>query len=607
MKTGTLDSIRGKCRVPLLLAIATLAVYFPVFRYPYVSLDDDVYVTANAWVRAPGFGWGDIAHAFGSCTAGHWHPLAMLSLKLDFLMFGADPGSSHAVNLALHLATVLVFFIAFRRMTGREAESAAVALLFAIHPLHVESVAWISERKDVLCGVFCALSVDAWGRYAEAPSRRRYLASFLFFALALLSKAMAVTLPFVLLLLDFWPLRRLGRPAPEDPRAVGISAALLEKVPFLGLSAVSSFAALAALGGVGALIGADEVAFGTRTAGALLSYAWYLGKLLVPAGLSVVYPPAVGEAQGWQVAGAALLLAVATVFSVRQSGKRPFLLFGWLWFLGTLFPVIGLVRAGAIVVADRFCYLPALGIFVAAVWGVSGILPASRRGRRVAGWIVAACLVPLAAAAHVQVRTWRDSEALFSRAIAQTRENWLAHGNLGQFLRTEGRPREAIPHLREAIRITPADAVLNQSLGLALSDVGDPAGAEASFRRAVRLVPADVEAHLHLGVCLARQGKSEDAADSFATAVRLAPEHPGARFNYGTALLESGRSEAATAQFREALRIRPAYPEAFGMLGVALADGGKRDEAARAFREALRLKPGDAAATANLARLGAAP
>jgi Flp pilus assembly protein TadD len=605
MTTGPSARI-ARAALPLLLALAVLAVYWPVARFPFIGFDDDVYVTRNAWVLAEGFGAADVAHAFTTFTGGNWHPVTMLSHKLDVALFGVSPGAFHAENALIHLAATLLLFRLFRRTTGRPVESAAVAALFAIHPLHVESVAWISERKDVLCAFFTLLSLGAWARYAETGSARRYLAAFGWAVAAMLSKPMAVTLPVMLLLFDGWPLGRLRGLPPERPGAPpgGIRRALLEKVPFLAASLAVGVATLAAQREGGAVSGVDLLPVGARLSNALVSYGWYLAKAAWPAGLSVFYPyPAVPH-DAWKVAGSALGLAAVTALSIRESRRRPYLLFGWLWYLATLLPVIGLVQAGAQGAADRYSYLPLVGIFAMAAWGVSGLLPASAAGRRA---VAAAATLALAAAGYAasrQVETWRSTEALFARALDVTADNWLAHDQLGYRLWETGRAAEAVPHLREAVRIRPDYPKAHHNLGLALAALGATDEAAGQFGEAVGLAPADASSRRGLGVALARGGRIGEAVVQFREAVRLRPDDAGGITDLAAALLQSGNSVEAERWLREAIRIAPDRPEAHHLLGVALAGRGERAEAASRFREALRLKPDHEPARAGLDRLG---
>jgi Flp pilus assembly protein TadD len=588
-----------------LLAVLALAVFWPVTGFPFVEFDDDVFVAANRWVRSGAIGPRDVLEAFSTFTVGNWYPIPMLSHRLDVALFGLSPGRFHAVNLALHLASTLLLFRAFRRMTGRAAESATVAALFAIHPLHVETVAWIAERRDLLCGLFSILTIDAWGRYAESPSRRRYLATALWMALAMLSKPMAVTLPFVLLLLDGWPLGRLAEIAgsPAGARAVGLKRAIFEKWPLLAMAAADLAVTIVAQLGGGAVSGLEAVPLGIRVANALLSYVRYLGMTLWPSGLSVFYPFPSAAPPLWQPAGAAIALACLSALAIREARRRPYLLFGWLWYLGTLVPVIGLMQAGAQAIADRYTYLPLTGIFVIAAWGTTDALAAAGAGRRAAA---AAWLLALASAgtlAHRQVGVWRDTEALFGHAVRVTEGNWLAHNNLGRHLWEKGRPAEAESHLREALRIRPGYAEAQHNLGMVLAARGAVEEATARFREAVRLAPADADSRLSLGVALARAGDTGEAVGQLREAVRLRPDHAEGRLDLGRALLEGGRPGEASAQFLEAIRLRPAWPDAHNMLGVALAEGGDPAEAARRFREALALRPGDEGIRRNLERV----
>jgi hypothetical protein len=426
-------------RLPLLLgaalALLTLAVWLPALRNGFVNLDDPYYVTANPQVLR-GITRAGIAWATTAKVASNWHPLTMLSHMLDCQLYGLEPAGHHATSLLLHLANVLLLFETLRRMTGAAGRSAAVAALFALHPTHVESVAWIAERKDVLSALFWILAMGAWARYARGPSIGRYLPVVFSMILGLMAKPMVVTLPFALLLLDAWPLDRLH---------LGWKRLVLEKLPLLALSAASSLITLHYQ--QASLAPLDVAPWSLRAANALVSYAAYLGKLFLPTHLAVFYPIAL-SIPAWKAAGAALLLAAVTALAVWRARREPWLLTGWLWFLGTLVPVIGLVQVGRQAMADRYTYIPSIGLFLAVVWSVAGL---GRRHRAALATTAGIVILALAAITRVQVGYWSDSATLFRHALAATGDNYLAHIGLGKALMGERDCEGAAEQFRAAL------------------------------------------------------------------------------------------------------------------------------------------------------------
>ena len=442
------------------LALLTLAVYLPVLAHGFLRFDDPYYVTRNPHVQA-GLSWEGIAWAFQANVASNWHPLTLLSHMLDCELFGMDPLGHHLTSLLLHTASVVLLFEALRRMTGEVWRSAAVAALFAVHPTHVESVAWIAERKDVLSGFFWMLTLLAWERWIRQPSPKRYMAVALAFTAGLLSKPMVVTLPFVLLLLDIWPFERKIR--------------VKEKLPLFALAAVSCVATLITQSGAIGL--ASRFPMKLRLANAVLSYAAYLGKTVFPTRLAVFYPMPT-EFPAWKVAGAALLLVALTVLALRAPRYATV---GWLWYLGTLVPVIGIVQVGGQAMADRYTYLPTIGLFLIVAWG----LP-----RRV-GWLLAPAVLALAITTRLQLRHWEDSESLFRHAAAVTERNFIAHLHLAQIHADRGDRRRALEHFRATLEIRPGMWQAQASLGNTLRRWGRPDKALPHLRNAVRLRPHD--------------------------------------------------------------------------------------------------------------------
>jgi Flp pilus assembly protein TadD len=502
-----------------LLAAVTVAVWLPATRNEFVAYDDNRYVTANRVVldglTAAGARW-----ALTAVHDGNWIPLTWLSHMLDVACFGTDPAGHHLVSVLLHVTNAVLLFALLVRGTGRTWPCLAAALLFAVHPLRAESVAWVAERKDVLSALFALLTVGAYGRYAARPSPWRYGAVVALFAAGLTAKPMLVSLPAGLLLLDFWPLGRL-RPGCCGGSAFPPRRLLLEKLPLAALAAADGAVALFAQRQGGAL---GEIAAATlprQAAQAAVSAAAYLGKLLWPSRLAVLYlQPA--HLPAWQVAFSLALLVAGTVFALARLRRSPVLATGWSWFLATLAPVAGLVPVGAQAMADRYTYLPQLGLVVALVWGAGAAL-AHRRAR--AAGLAAALLAALVLSAISLRQTgyWRTTEILFVRALAVTEGNWLMHNDLAGYYMSHGRPREAAAQLAEAIRIRPDAAAAHANLGIVLGQLGDQAGAVRHLRRAVALEPGNVEAHVNLGIAYAALGERGWAAAEYEALRRIAP------------------------------------------------------------------------------------
>jgi Flp pilus assembly protein TadD len=610
----------GRSRwVPLALLVLAAAVHGRTVAYPFLRFDDASFLVDNPSV-AKGLSAEAVRYAF---TAGHdagWIPLTWLSRLLDVSLFGMDARWHHGVNVALHAANVLLCFRFLEEATGRRWESAFAAALFAVHPLHVESVAWVTERKDVLSGLFWFLSLTAYVRWTRSPSRGGYALLLLFFALSLMSKPIAVTLPFVLLLLDFWPLGRLalggGGPSPPGEGASpssggdspGDAAApwrrlLAEKAPLFALSAAASVAALLLQGRVGAVDFGDPDPLWLRAGNAVLSYGLYLWKTLWPARLSAFYPHPGPDLPPAATFLSFLLLSALSVLAWRERRRRPWLLAGWLWFLGVLVPVIGLVQAGGKGMADRCVYLPSTGLYAAVAWGASEAVRRLRTGPRATAAAAALLLAALSSRAFVQAGYWRGTEPLFRRALEVTDRNWMARFLLGSEALDAKRYGEAERHLRDAVRISPAFSEAWNCLGVALVRTGRGTEGEEAFRAAARLRPGWAEPRHNLGRLLASEGRAEEAEREYGEAIRLCPTSAEPRV--GLALLAEGRGDAGEAirLLREAAREVPRSAEVRNNLGVLLARAGRTEEAEASFREALSLRPGHEGARRNLDRL----
>jgi Flp pilus assembly protein TadD len=610
------------------LALAALG---RVVAHPFVNLDDGLYVTANPVVRR-GLTLPGIGYAFTTFNAANWHPLTWLSHMLDVQLFGMAPGWHHAMSLLLHLASSAALYLLLARLTGCAGRSFFVAGLFAVHPLHVESVAWVAERKDVLSALLFVLTLLLWRRYAGRPAPGRLAAATAVFALGLMAKPMLVTLPFVLLLLDWWPLGRLRRPADAVPL-------VREKLPLFALSAAGSVVTYVAQSSGHAIAAMAALPLRWRLANALVSYLRYLGKALWPADLAVFYPHPARSLPLWWGAAAGAALVLLTLAVLRRGRRAPWTVTGWLWYAGMLVPVIGFVQVGNQGMADRYMYLPLIGLGIAAAWGA---VPLARRLALPAPALSAAAgaaLLALAAGAFVQAGYWRDIPTLYRHATAVTRENWFAEANLANDDLREKRWGDAARRLREVTAHKGDIAEFHFNYGLALMNLGDYEGAAAAFGKALRVHPKYPEAELNLGTALLRLGRPVDAAvhqrqalalrpdyadalvnlgvtyealgreaeaaDLYRQAVEADPKSSGAHFSHGAALARQGRDGEAEREYRAAIAIDPKAEWAHNNLGNLLARQGKLEEAVAELRAAAAAAPEDREIRANLLRLEA--
>ncbi len=541
---------RTEILVCVALFVVTLVVFWGVTANEFISFDDDEYITANPQVQA-GLTGESVAWAFANYHSNNWHPLTWLVHMTDQELFGEDAGGHHLTSLLFHALNALLLFLVLYRLTGSLGSSALVAALFALHPAHVESVAWAAEKKDVISTLFAILTIGAYARYVRSASAGRYALALGLFALGLLAKPMLVTLPFVLLLLDYWP---LGRCCGEPPASRPWSTLLLEKVPFLVLAAASSWVTLLAQQSGGVLKTLESFPLGTRLANAIVAYAAYLGKLVWPSKLAILYPHP-HEFPFWQVGGAALLLAAITAAVFVMRRRQPALIVGWLWFLGTLVPVIGLVQVGNQAFADRYTYLPYIGLFVAIVWTLRSLLD-----RKVVVVAVVVVLSTLGVRTWYQTRHWKDTITLFRHTVAVTQNNYLIHDNLGNLLAGEGHLDEALEQYREAVRIRPAFTQGHYNAGVALSKAARYEEAVPYFDEAVRQQPDFVKAHFNLAVCHARLNQAEPAIRHFEEVLRINPDNAQAHRNLGGILRALGRNEDAEVHLGAADRLERKGP-----------------------------------------------
>lgn len=648
------------------LAVLVWLAYLPIIRNGFVNLDDPDYVVENYHVQSA-LTWQSLQWPFCATLNANWHPLTWLSHMLDFQIFGLRPWGHHLTSLLLHTANTCLVFVILRRMTGSTWPGWLVAALFGLHPMHVESVAWISERKDVLSALFSLLTIWAYvlnAQSARPPLRnitsKFHLLALLFFAAALLSKPMAVTLPCVLLLLDYWPLKRLLQHHPGP--------LLVEKLPFAALAAVLCVITVAVQRHGGALMPMADLPLSDRLQNAIVAYASYIDKLIVPAGLAVFYP----YPTHWTVMtlmGAGGLLLAITAFVIIMNRRQPWLLFGWLWFLGTLVPVIGLIQVGSQAMADRYSYLPSIGFFVALIWGMSALAGKWRHRTTVLAILGATAVALSAGLTWRQADFWKNSAALFRHTLAVTKDNLLAYSNLGDYEVKQGNIDEGIRLYQTALQIQPDFAPINEQLGVALcqtgnreagmlriqasmltgpgsalthSDLGDVFAAAteydkaiSEYQKAIKVYPDYLSVYNRLGGVFEKTGRFDDAIALFEHAVQVFPAYAGTHISLGLALAYKGRVDDAMAEYREALHLdkasaqahfglaillegkgqiddaigqfraglktEPNSPQVYNEMGVMLAKGGHLDDAITQFQAALKLDPGNARAKANLA------
>jgi Flp pilus assembly protein TadD len=569
----------------LALIVMTIAIYWQTGSFPAVKFDDVIFSDKTPAISS-GLGVEGIRWAFTSSHVANWHPVTWLSHMADVTLFGMDAGKHHLVNVAFHLLNGFLLFVALRTMTGRTWESYLVAALFLVHPLHVESVAWIAERKDVLSTFFWLSATLAYIRYAKKPSLARYGVMALLFTLGLLSKQMLVTFPFTLLLLDFWPLRR--------NEGTTVKKLLAEKIPLIALSVAAGLVAYHVQSTSGAVMRTDVLPLEFRFLNALVVLAGYLHKTVWPVGLAVYYPHPMKSVSMIKAAGAGALLVAITAATVRRARTEPYLAVGWIWYLVTLVPVIGLVQVGAQAMADRYTYIPLIGIFLAVVWGAAEVAERLNIPNPLRLSVAALCLLSLCAASRAQTALWRDTDVLFAHALSVTENNLFIHEALGDGASRAGRDNEAIAHYREAIRISGGDAVARVGLGVVLGKQGKMDEAIEQFRMATEADPENPDARYNLAVALESIGKREEAATQFEMAFRNPPTDPAAMNNIGLALAKAGRLRDAAATFAGALKTVPDDPESNYNMAVALEKMGRKDEASPHFIKALGLRAFDA-------------
>lgn len=574
----------------LLLVVATLALYNPVNRHPFVNYDDDRYITENPHVHN-GLTWRTITWAFTATEQGNWHPLTWLSHALDYQLFHQNPAGHHFTSLLIHAANAVLLFLFLMYATRRLGPSLFVAALFALHPINVESVAWVAERKNVLCTFFFFATLIAYCWYARQPDWRRYLVFAGLFLLGLMSKPMVITLPFVLLLLDYWPLGRI-RGGHADATAAPLSKLVVEKLPLIALSAASAVITMQAQRAGGAMRSTAQFSLAVRLENAVMAYAMYLWKMIWPSHLSPIYPHPGDSLAGWQVGTSALVLLAVTAVALKFRARR-YLLTGWLWFLGTLVPVIGLVQVGDQAMADRYAYIPLVGIFIMIAWGIADLADSKQIGL-VVRVIPAACvLLALSFATNRQLGYWSSNYDLWTHAVAVTGRNFIAQDNLGGALLWLGKTDEAYLHFQAAAEINPLDPMSRSNLGAYLQEHGHMAEAIEKYNRVITLTsdPGLLAAtYANLGAAYRKLGEDEKARTSYDQALQLNPNQYNAYLGLGELLEKQSRLDDAISNYSKAVELRPT-DTGFLLLGRALERTGRRSEALAAYQAALRLSP----------------
>jgi len=592
--------------IALALVAMVLVAFWAAGGNQFLLFDDNVYVTENETVLK-GLTWEGTLWAFTATHAGNWHPLTSISHMVDVQSFGLNPRGHHLTNILFHALNTGILFLLLKAMTGALWRSALVAALFAVHPLHVESVVWVAERKDVLSTLFWLLTMWAYYWYTRQPGISRYLPVVLFFGLGLMAKPMLVTLPFILLLLDFWPLQRWkgvwsSREA-ASPLSLPPAGRILlwEKIPLFALTAASSVVTFLVQRRWGAVASMEEHPFISRLSNALVSYAAYIVKMFWPSRLSALYPFQQDGLPLWQIAGSVLMLSIISILVVLAIRRYPYLAVGWFWYLGTLVPVIGLVQVGYQAMADRYTYVPLIGLFIALSWGAADLSERWLKSPGLTAVAGMAVLMPLVAVTRAQTEHWKDSITLFSHVLDVTSDNWVAEYNIGTYLDDQGRSAEAVSHYGEAVRIRPEMWQAHFNMGKSLALLGDDEKAIAHCREVIRLKPGFLDARNLLAISLDKQGRFEESMAQYREAIQIDPSRADTLRNMGHSLFLQGKFGEAETLLRKVLQTRPDYADAHQTLGVVLAKRGRKAEAIGHYGEALRLQPDSARTYYNMA------
>jgi tetratricopeptide (TPR) repeat protein len=593
-KRDSFLNVRTDFWICLFLVLVTLGIYFQVGTFEFINYDTPTYVYENRYVK-DGLTANGIKWAFTTLHFSNWHPLTWLSHMLDVQLYGLEPGRHHLTSVLLHVANILLLFGILRRMTGDVWRCSIVAVLFALHPLHVQSVAWVAERKDVLSTLFGLLTLVFYLRYVTYRGIGRYLLMLLFFILGLMAKPMIVTLPFVMILLDYWPLQRypfqiVNKVNNADRSSDTIFFLITEKIPLIVLSAGSSLVTLIAQKVGGAVGSIETFPFNLRMANALTAYMSYILKLFWPVNLAAIYPYN-WELPAWQVWAACFFITGISWISIKWYQSRPWFLVGWLWYLGTLVPVIGLVQVGTQAMADRYTYIPLIGIYIIIAWGLFDLL-ARWRYRKVALVTIAVALISvLMVVSWKQIGYWKNTVTLLKRAVELTGANYKAYNNIGQGLLMTGKTGEAIKHFKMALEINPRSAIAHFNLGLAFSEQGRLNEAFESCAEAVRIKPNFAEAHYCQGKAQLRLGKPDQAVLNYQQAIKIDSTHVEVYNNLGNALFRLGKHDKAIASYKQAITIDPTYAQAYKSLGEFWYHTDQAEKALPNFMQAIKINP----------------
>jgi tetratricopeptide (TPR) repeat protein len=576
-KSSARLQVLGVC---FFLVVITWLVFGQTIRYDFVNYDDNDYVYANSAITS-GLTPQGIIYAFTGGHARNWHPLTTLSHMLDCQLLGVHAGGHHFTNIVLHTIAVVLLFLVLKQMTGAIWRSAFVAAIFAIHPLRVESVAWISERKDVLSAVFFMLTLGAYVHFARAPSLGRYLTISILFGLGLMAKSMLVTVPFVLLLLDYWPLKRFAG-------GLSLKSLILEKVPLFTLSAAAGVATL--LLQRSSVADVEKLPVVWRIGNGFVSCAIYVKQMIWPMGLAVFYPHPGDQLPVWKIGLAIVLLGTVSAGTIALRHKRPYLVTGWFWYLVMLVPVIGLIQVGSQAHADRYTYLPQIGLYLLVAWAITDAL-VSRLQRRILAAAASVVVVALAWRAHDQASHWRNGEALWSHALAVTSRNFMAHDGLGNCLANRGRLDEAIDQFQKALNIAPGYPEIETNLILALTKKGRTDEAITHLQAVLKQNPNDAQTHYSLGNALRKRGDLASAIAAYEKALSIQGRYPAAHYGLGFTFDQDGQIDEAIGHYQEAVREQPNYPEAYYLLGNDLLQKARLDDAIAAYEQALKSRP----------------
>jgi len=582
-----------------LLAI-TLAVFIQTYHHQFINLDDPLYVTNNPYVKG-GITAKNIAWAFTTTAASNWHPLTWLSHMADVEVFGLDPRDHHLMNVFIHTASTLLLFLLLAKITMAPWQSLFVAALFALHPLHVESVAWVAERKDVLSGFFWFLTLLFYANYVKHRTVKFYLLTLSSFVVGLMTKPMLVTLPLVMFLLDYWPLKRVNYQRAQDGSTFisPLFSLVKEKLPFLFFSALSAIITVYAQNKGGALKSFETSSLSLRIENAVIAYARYIAKAIWPQDLAILYPfPS--SLPIWQALISCLALIFISLVIIRYRRRYPYLLIGWLWFLVTLVPVIGLVQVGGQSIADRYTYIPLIGLFIMCSWGVPDLMQGWKHRPAILGVVAGVILSVLTVTTWQQLGSWKDNISLYQHTLQITTGNYLILNNYGIALADEGRFDEAILQYEQALRAWPKSATAHVNLGAALAHQGKLVEAIEHYSKALQLIPDYAIAHANLGRALVNLGRVEEAITHYEEALKIDPNFADVHLNLGILLVRRGEYNSASMHYETFLRLDPYSAKGPINMGAALAQGGRLDEAIQCFNEALHVDPKSVEAHFNL-------